>query len=300
MSVCITGATGFIGSKVFNYFKNKNINVEGFDISNCDDGILKEVNIKNKKEVFDYFEERKKIDTVIHLAGKPGVRSSIDNPIKFVKSNVTGTQIVLEACRKFDIDNFIFASTYAVYPDVEKPLNENMKTDWPTSPYIANKKACEVHSYSYHHLFNISCHCLRFFTVYGPPQERSVIHVFADKINNQEKVSIFGDENSYRDYIFIDDIINGIFKSYKRLQNVKNEYEIINLGTGEKTTLIEVVDILAEKLNKNYEYEVINPNSIDMHGACADTQKASNLINFDSKVGVEKGLEKYVNWFLNK
>jgi len=161
------------------------------------------------------------------------VRPSIEAPMAYEETNVGGTQSMLEVAQELGIDTFVYGSSSSVYGNNEKvPFSEADPVDEPISPYAATKRSGELPAHTFHHLYDISVHCLRFFTVYGPRQRPDLaIHKFARQLLTDQPITMYGDGTSRRDYTYVADIVNGIVKSLRRARSVDDpEYEIINLG----------------------------------------------------------------------
>ena len=184
-------------------------------------------NLENLKEIFI----KENIDFIVNLAALAGVRPSILRPFDYERVNVKGFLNILEICKELKINKLIQASSSSVYGNSKADIfTEDIRVDFPISPYAATKKAGEEFGNVYSHLYNIDMIQLRFFTVYGERQRPDLaIHKFIEKIENNEEVTIYGDGNTSRDYTYIKDIVDGILKSFEYLNNHQNIYEIINL-----------------------------------------------------------------------
>ena len=265
MNFLITGGAGFIGSSLANKLltkKHKVITVDNFN--NFYSPQIKEDNVKHNINNPDYklyridiesmdklaeIFDKEEIDMIIHLAGRAGVRPSIEKPVDYIKSNILGTINLLELMKKHNIKKMIFASSSSVYGNCEADIfSEDLKVTEPISPYAATKSACEQFCYTYHKLYDINIICLRFFTVYGPRQRPDLaINKFTRLIEAGMPVPVFGDGTTKRNYTYIDDIISGIEGA---IEYDKTPYEIINLGGGEVITLIDMVKILEKNIGK--------------------------------------------------
>jgi len=311
LSIAVTGGAGFIGSSLCERLINLNQDIICIDnFNNFYNPLIKENNIKNlinnknfklyKIDICDIkslgkiFAENK-IELVIHLAAMAGVRPSIVNPLIYEKVNIEGTLNILNCLKEYNIKKLIFASSSSVYGGNKKiPFSEDDKVDNPISPYAATKKAGELICYTYHHLYDISVYCFRFFTVYGPRQRPEMaIFKFTKKIFNGQEISIYGDGSSSRDYTYIDDIINGIINS---IQNIKG-YEIINLGNSHPTTLKELIKIIEEASGKyaKIKFEEMKPG--DVFTTFADIKKAIKMINYNPQTSIYDGINKFISWF---
>ena len=208
--------------------------------------------------------------------------------------NVNGTITLLEAMRKFNISNLIFASSSSVYGNSDKiPFSEEDIIDKPISPYAASKRACELICYTYHFLYSFNIFCLRFFTVFGPRQRPEMaISKFVNAIRHNEIVELYGDGTTSRDYTFVKDIINGIC----RVLNHLNGFEIFNLGSGRAITLIEMVETIQEVLNKKaiIKWKEFQPG--DVKKTIANIEKAKKYLNYYPAFSFKEGIKEFVDW----
>lgn len=306
----ITGCAGFIGSNLAESLINKGATVIGLD--NFDDYYAREIKEKNleqllKSKNFSFIEGdirdrdllRKTMDNsiyaVVHLAGKAGVRPSIQNPMLYQSVNIEGTNCILEAMREIGLKKIAFASSSSVYGNNKKiPFQESDVVDFPISPYAATKKAGELICHTYHHLFGFDVACLRFFTVYGPRQRPEMaINLFTRQINNSEEIAMFGNGDSARDYTYIDDIVQGIEVV---LQNL-NGYKIYNLGESETTTLKSLIEKIALALDKTPIIKQMPQQQGDVDITFADISEAKK-IGYNPQTPISSGIQKYVDWFL--
>ncbi|MGL5670056.1 MAG: NAD-dependent epimerase/dehydratase family protein, partial [Cetobacterium sp.] len=221
----------------------KKVDTDNYSLEYCD---LK--NIESLDKIFN----KNKIDMVVNLAGLAGVRPSLENPLEYEKVNVGGYLNLLECCKKYGVKKFIQASSSSVYGNNKVvPFGEVDVVDFAISPYAATKKSCEVFGHVYFNLYNIDTLQFRFFTVYGPRQRPDLaIHKFVDKILKNEGIPFFGDGETYRDYTYIDDIIDGVIKGVKYLEKHKNVYEVINLGESDAISLNKMVQTIEKCLGK--------------------------------------------------
>lgn len=311
MQTLITGGAGFIGSTLadkmlkdgcsvvvidnFNDFYDKNLKEQNVEpnLKNPDYKLYRG-DICDKEFVQKVFGENK-IDNVIHLAACAGVRTSIENPLEYVYSNVYGTVNLLECMKMFDIKKIIFSSSSSVYGNcTAEKFSEDLKISEPISPYAATKSSCEQFIYTYSKLYNIFAVCLRFFTVYGPRQRPDLaIRKFSESVMKDEEITVYGDGTSLRDYTYIDDIVSGILST---TEYNKTNYEIINLGGGNPITVNQVIRIIEKALGKTakIKYEPVQPG--DVQKTISDITKARNLLGYEPKTSFEDGIAKFVNW----
>ena len=311
----ITGAAGFIGSHLADKLLNegnKVIVVDNFcDFYNPE---IKENNVKHnlsnpnyklyradirdRNELAKVFNENK-IDVVIHLAAMAGVRPSIDNPIYYQEVNCVGTQNILEEMKLHNIKKLVMASSSSVYGNCkEVPFKENMIVDFAISPYAATKKANEVMTHVYHKLFDFNVIMLRFFTVFGPRQRPDLaINKFTRLMLNNEPIPMFGDGTTSRDYTYIDDIVDGIIRSCNYVENNNDVYEILNLGNSSPVSLKEMINTIAEVLNKTPNIQELPMQPGDVERTFADISKAKKLIGYNPKTSFKEGIENFVKWY---
>jgi UDP-glucuronate 4-epimerase len=234
-------------------------------------------------------------DAIIHLAAKAGVRPSIEDPVGYQRANVIATQNLLEFAKEQDIKQFVFASSSSVYgvnPNV--PWSETHDVSGPISPYASTKVSCELLSHVYSHLYGIRVVGLRFFTVYGPRQRPDLaINKFVRLIEAGEPIPVFGDGSTRRDYTFIEDIVTGILGS---LHYDKTNYEVINLGNDQTITLAEMIETIEEVIGKKALIDRLPEQPGDVPQTWADVTKAGDLLNYDPKISLLEGIERFVAW----
>jgi len=237
-------------------------------------------------------------DVVIHLAAKAGVRPSLSFPLDYQRVTIEGTLNVLEALKDSGTKRMVFASSSSVYGNNEKvPYSESDNVDFAISPYAATKKAGEVLCHTYHHLYDISIWCLRFFTVYGPRQRPEMaIHKFTRNIHECNPIDLYGDGQSFRDYTYIDDIVEGVKAAIDRV----DRYRIINLGESETTALIDLVRKLESALGKKASINWMPMQPGDVQKTYADITVARQLLDYNPQTKIDEGLTRFVQWFLDQ
>lgn len=315
MNILVTGNAGFIGSHLTEFLLKEHT-VRGIDnFNNYYDPQLKEANIENvinnprfkqyrgdirDTEFLEEVFEKENIDIIVHLAAMAGVRPSIEDPQLYTEVNINGTVNLLEICRKHGIKKFVFASSSSVYGNNKKvPFSESDNVDYPISPYAASKKAGELICHTYHNLFDISIICLRFFTVYGPRQRPDLaIRKFTNKILHKKAIPVYGDGSTRRDYTFITDIIDGV---YKAILNVSDThcYEIFNLGESRTISLHEMITTLEATLGKKakIDRQPLQPGDVDQ--TYADISKSKEKLGYNPQMNFEDGIKLFVDWFKN-
>jgi UDP-glucuronate 4-epimerase len=313
LKVLVTGGAGFIGSHLcerllsdgnrvicldnFDNFYDPNIkikNVEGITEKFSDRFKLVTGDIRNHEHLKEIF-QKNKIDFVVHLAARAGVRPSITDPLLYQDVNIRGTIVLLEACKANGIKNFIFASSSSVYGENQRvPFTEKDLDIQPISPYGATKRAGELLCYSYHHLYGMNIACLRIFTAYGPRQRPEMaIHKFARFIDQGKKIPVFGDGSSRRDYTYIDDLIEGILGVIRHHKG----FEVYNLGESQTTSLIELIRLIEEAFGKKANIEMLELQPGDVSITYADITKAKQILKYQPKVKMEEGIRRFVEWY---
>ena len=284
--------------------KNENLtltNLKNEVESNVNNYILEIVDIRDINEMTRIFEENK-IDAVVHLAALAGVRPSIQDPLLYEEVNVRGTMNILELMKKNDIKKFVCASSSSVYGNNKKvPFSEEDNVDRAISPYAATKKTCEIIAHTYFYLYNIDTIMLRFFTVYGPRQRPDLaIHKFTKMISRAEKIPFYGDGTTQRDYTYIEDIIDGLAKSIKYVEENENIYEIINLGESETISLKRMVETIEKELKIKAILDIQPMQDGDVNRTYANISKAKEILKYKPETKFGDGIKKFISWYNNK
>ncbi len=328
----ITGAAGFIGSFLSKKLLENGCKVIGIDnINDYYDVNLKYVrlemlkpfekfifikgDISNKDMMIKVFKEYKP-NIVINLAAQAGVRYSIDNPDVYIQSNIIGFYNILEACRYNPVEHLIYASSSSVYGSNKKvPFEETDFVDHPVSLYAATKKSNELMAHTYSHLYDIPATGLRFFTVYGPMGRPDMAYFgFTDKYFKGEPIRIFNDGNFehdlYRDFTFIDDIVEGIVRLMGNPPVKKDElsvaaaHRVFNIGNNSPEKLMIFIGVLEECLSRSLGREVIFEKIFepmkpgDVPATYASTDLLQDVVGFKPETSIEEGLQKFTDWYV--
>lgn len=323
----ITGAAGFIGFYLAKVLLAKGAKVIGIDnLNDYYDVNLKLARLKqltpyadftfikgdiSDKQIVENLFEQYKPNIVVNLAAQAGVRYSIENPDVYIQSNVIGFYNILEACRSYPVDHLLYASSSSVYGANKKvPFEETDFVDNPVSLYASTKKSNELMAHTYSHLYKIPATGLRFFTVYGPMGRPDMAYFgFTDKFFADEEIKIFNngdfDNDLYRDFTYIDDIVEGISRLLPNPPEGTNEvcHRIFNIGNSNPEKLMVFIETLekclsntlGEKVEFNKKFEPIKPG--DVPATYASTKRLEEAVGFKPKTSIVSGLQKFVNWY---
>jgi UDP-glucuronate 4-epimerase len=325
----VTGAAGFIG-----FFVAQRLCLQGHQVIGLDnlndyyDVSLKEarlillqndanfrfvqMDLADREGIARLF-AKEKFDRVIHLAAQAGVRYSLDNPLTYIDSNLLGHATILEGCRHHQVEHLIYASSSSVYGMNKKmPFATEDSVDHPVSLYAATKKANELMSHTYSHLYNIPTTGLRFFTVYGPwGRPDMALFKFTKAILENRPIDIYNNGDLSRDFTYIDDIVEGIL----RIQDVLPQrdpnwtvesgspgdssapYRIYNIGNGQPVKLMDFVAALEKAIGKTAQKNFLPMQSGDVYATYADTQNLYKATGWQPSVGVEEGVARFVEWY---
>jgi len=243
--------------------------------------------------------EKERFDIVCNLAAQAGVQYSITNPHTYIENNITGFINVIDACRNFSIKHFIYASSSSVYGNREDvPFKETDNVDKPISLYAASKKANELIAHSYSHLYKLKTTGLRFFTVYGPWGRPDMApFIFVKKISNNQPITVFNDGDMVRDFTYVDDIVEGVFKV---IQN-KTEtpfYKVYNIGNSLPVNLNEFINTIEKVLDKKAIINYLPIRQGDVKKTFSDVTSIQTDYNYISTTDIEKGIEGFYSWYL--
>lgn len=325
-SYFITGAAGFIGYYLSKKLLEQGCTVIGFDnINDYYDVNLKHtrLNLLEPYENFSFIKgdladkdlimgtfEEYKPDIVVNLAAQAGVRYSIENPDVYIQSNIVGFFNILEACRHYPVDHLVYASSSSVYGSNKKvPFEETDFVDNPVSLYASTKKSNELMAHTYSHLYKIPATGLRFFTVYGPMGRPDMAYFgFPDKYFAGEPIKIFnnGDfENDlYRDFTYIDDIVEGIERLLCNLPDGEVQHKVYNIGNNNPEKLMVFIETLEKALSNSLGREVqfekifqpIKPG--DVPATYASTDQLYKAVGFKPETSIADGLQKFADWYV--
>ena len=328
MKYLVTGAAGFIGNVVVERLTTIGHQVVGIDnINDYYDVALKEARLKRiENPLFQFIKldlaDREGIkalfadqqfDRVIHLGAQAGVRYSIENPLAYADSNLVGHVNILEGCRQNKVGHLIYASSSSVYGlNAKVPFSTNDSVDHPISLYAATKKSNELMAHTYSHLYDIPTTGLRFFTVYGPWGRPDMApFIFTKKILEGETIDINNNGDMWRDFTYIDDIVEGVIR-IADVEPVKKPdwtvetgspatssapYAVYNIGHGSPISLMDFVQAIESELGIEAKKNFRGMQAGDVYQTYADTTDLFKVIGYTPSVTVKQGVAEFVKWY---
>ncbi len=334
--ILVTGAAGFIGFHLSKKLIEKGFDVIGIDnLNNYYDLSLKLSRVKLLKDLAKRkgvcftleeasLEDKDKINAifkkysprkVFNLAAQAGVRYSIINPSSYIQSNIVGFANILECCRNLEVENLIYASSSSVYGGNRvMPFTENQGVDHPISLYAATKKSNELMAHSYSHLYQLPSIGLRFFTVYGPwGRPDMALFIFTKNILNDLPIKVFNHGNMIRDFTYIEDIVESLFRLKDKPAkpdlnfNYSNPdpstswapHKIFNIGNSKPIKLMKYISEIEEAVGKKAIKEYLPMQPGDVKSTSANTTKLEEWINFKPETKIKDGVKNFVNWYQN-
>ena len=333
MRILVTGAAGFIGSHLVNVLLNRGDYVVGIDsvndyydvrlkyarLATCgivrdavsdDNPVQSEIqplytfqktDITNLAALMALFETHQ-FDQVFHLAAQPGVRYSMQNPHAYVQSNVVGFVNILECCRHHRTQHLVYASSSSVYgANAKVPFNEDDRVDHPVSLYAATKRSNELLAHTYSHLYQLPTTGLRFFTVYGPwgrPDMAPML--FADAICTGKPIKVFNDGDMYRDFTYIDDIVEGVVRAGDHVPLATESvpyYRIFNIGNSKPVHLMEFIRTMESTFGTEANLEMYPMQPGDLKTTYADTTALAAVTGYHPDTELATGVERFATWY---
>lgn len=320
-SILVTGAAGFIGFHAARQLLAEGRHVVGLDnLNEYYDPALKQarldilrkhprfefvqIDLKDRPSMADLF-ARYRFPSVVHLAAQAGVRHSIDHPHAYADANLEGFLNVLEGCRRNQCRHLVYASSSSVYgANTKLPFSVNDSADRPVSLYAATKRANELMAYSYSHLYRLPTTGLRFFTVYGPwGRPDMAIFLFASAILEGKPIKLFNHGNMRRDFTYIDDVSNVIFRIIDRVpegdKSAAGEVpaQIYNVGNNSPEQLMHVVAVLEKELGRKAVKEMLPMQPGDVLETFADIGDLMRDVGFRPQTSIEDGIRSFVKWY---
>ncbi len=325
MAIVVTGAAGFIGFNVARLLLDRGEDVIGIDnINDYYDVNLKKARLAEIEDKaaftflkldFSDFEtlktalDKHNVKKIIHLGAQAGVRYSLTNPFAYAQSNLIGHLNIMEYSRhRPGFEHLVYASSSSVYGgNKNMPFSVDDRVDNPVSLYAATKKADELMSQSYAHLYRLPQTGLRFFTVYGPwGRPDMAMWIFTKKILAGEPIPVFNHGDMLRDFTFIDDIIDGIVrcldnppKDDGNMHTIGSNapHRLYNIGNNNTVRLLDMIKVLEETLGKSAEMNLLPIQPGDVKETAADITAIQNDLGFDPKTKIEQGIPKFIHWY---
>ena len=312
--IVVTGCAGFIGYHIAQKLLSKKKLVIGIDkidgyydkklklsriknLKKDKNFFFKKIDLNNKNKIFNQL-KKKKINCIIHLAAQPGVRVSLKNPHNTLYQNINTFINIIEMVRVLKVKKFIYASSSSVYGDTKiYPFVENDKNNFPISVYGTSKICNEHIAETYAKNFKIKAVGLRFFTVYGPYGRPDMAYFsFTKNLFKNKKIVVFNKGKMHRDFTYIDDIVEGIYKIIKK--NIKSNHSVINLGKGKPDNLFDLLKYLQDHSNKKFKLTFTNSiPSGDIKKTYASVKKVRKIIGWKPKINLKQGTLNFIKWY---
>ncbi|AVK38309.1 TPA: NAD-dependent epimerase [Morganella morganii subsp. morganii] len=331
MKILVTGAAGFIGYHVSQRLLEQGHEVVGADnLNDYYDVNLKQarldlllphpqfqffkMNLSEKAAVSELFAAQK-FERVIHLAAQPGVRYSIQNPMAYIDANILGHMNILEGCRHNSVGHLIYSSSSSVYGlNRKQPFSVEDDVDHPVSLYAATKKANELMSHSYSHLYQLPTTGLRFFTVYGPwGRPDMALFKFVKAMLDGKPIDVYNHGNMVRDFTYVGDIAEAVVRLVDVIPAVNNDwtveeglksassapYKIYNVGNGQPTRLGDFIQAIETALDIKANKHYMDMQDGDVLSTCADSSELYKTIGFSPDTPVNYGVQQFVDWYMS-
>lgn len=319
-AVLVTGAAGFIGFHTATRLLQQGRTVVGIDnindyydvnlkhqrleqLGNFQNFTFVKEDISNREGMEKLWAEHGPFKEVVHLAAQAGVRYSIENPYAYITSNCMGHLVVLEMCRHTQgFKHLVYASSSSVYGGNTKlPFSVNDPVDHPVSLYAATKRADELISHSYSHLYGIPQTGLRFFTVYGPwGRPDMALFIFTKAIMNGEKVPVFNNGQMKRDFTYVDDIIDGVVATLNNPPaklGDKAPCRVFNIGNTRSEDLMDYLRLIEQELGKKADIDFLPMQAGDVRETYADVSETTAATGYVPKTPISEGVPRFIAWY---
>jgi UDP-glucuronate 4-epimerase len=329
MKILITGAAGFIGFHLARRFLSAGATVVGLDnLNDYYSVLLKEDRLRVLEQNPGFHFERMDLADsaslntlfktqgfthVINLAAQAGVRYSLINPGSYINSNIVGFANVLECCRHHKIEHLVYASSSSVYGlNTAMPFSIHDNVDHPVSLYAASKKASELMAHSYSYLYKLPTTGLRFFTVYGPwGRPDMALQLFTTAICQGKPINVFNHGKMRRDFTYIDDIIEGVFRIVHRIPEPNPDwngdnpdpgtspapYRIYNIGNNNTVELEHFISVLEEALGRKATRNYMDMQPGDVPATYANVDDLIRDVGFKPSTTIEEGIRRFIDWY---
>lgn len=317
MNILVTGTAGFIGFHLALQLLKRGDKVVSLDnLNNYYDINLKQARLMQlqqfpnftfikadlaDKDAVNTIFTQHHFDKVVNLAAQAGVRYSIENPKAYVDANITGFLNILEACKAAKIAHLIYASSSSVYGNHSTvPFSESEPCIEPASFYAATKKANELMAYSYASIYQLPCTGLRFFTVYGPwGRPDMALFTFTANILAGKPIDIYNGGDAWRDFTYIDDVVKALvcIIDKPQIQHDTVPHEIYNIGHHQPVKLLNMIELLEEKLQKTAIKNFLPPQPADVVMTCANIDKLKQDFGCEPTTDLTEGMDKFIQWY---
>ena len=329
--IAVTGAAGFIGFHLSKKLLENGWNVTGIDNLNDyydvnlkqnrldqltphENFFFQKIDLQNKEGILNLF-ETEKFEYVVNLAAQAGVRYSLINPYAYIESNINGFINILEGCRAVKVKHLVYASSSSVYgANTKMPFSVHHNVDHPVSLYAATKKSNELMAHTYSNLYNIPTTGLRFFTVYGPwGRPDMALFLFTKAILNNEPIDVFNNGKMRRDFTYVADIVEGVFKVISKIPEPNPDwnsdypdsatsfapYHLFNIGNNKPVELMRYIEVLEDKLKKKAIKNFMPLQPGDVPATYADVDDLVKAVDFKPNTSIEDGISNFVDWYRN-
>ena len=317
MAIVVTGAAGFIGSAVSRALLARGEEVVGIDnlndyydvtlkqarldrLASHKGFIFRKIDIANRDAILALADSHSGITDIISLAAQAGVRHSLIDPYVYVTSNVMGQVVMLELARRLShFRHFVYASSSSVYGgNTKMPFSVDDAVERPNSLYAATKRSDELIGYTYAHLYGIPATGLRFFTVYGPwGRPDMAAFIFTRAILSGKPIQVFNHGEMWRDFTFIDDIVNGVVRALDRPATGKPPVNVYNLGNNRSEKLTDFIGEIEKALGKKAEYQLMPIQPGDVPRTYADIAASQRDLGFEPTTPIGIGIPKFIAWY---
>ena len=329
MKLLVTGGAGFIGAALCQRLLDRGDDVLAVDnLNDYYEVSLKLARLENlqKSDHFEFIKldiadrdamaglfQGQGFDVVVNLAAQAGVRYSIDNPARYIDSNLVGFGNILEGCRHQPCGHLVYASSSSVYGgNLKQPFSENDPVDHPVSLYAATKKANELMAHTYSHLYQLPATALRFFTVYGPwGRPDMAFFKFTRMILAGEKIPVYNNGRLTRDFTYIDDIVEGVMRVIDVPATADSGFDhsrpvpasstaphrIYNIGNGSRVELMDYIHALEDALGIQAQYQMMPMQPGDVESTNADMSRLSSQFDYQPSTDISEGLSRFVTWY---
>jgi UDP-glucuronate 4-epimerase len=327
--ILVTGAAGFIGLHTTKRLLEDGYTVHGLDnmdarydlelkegrlaeLTGHPDFTFFELDLEDQDGMEDLFTDND-YDAVVHLAAQAGVRAFMDQPQRYIDSNVTGFLNVLEGCRHERVNHLVFASSSSVYgKNTAMPSSEHDSTEHPVSLYAATKKSNEMMAHSYADLYDLPVTGLRFFTVYGPWGRPDMApFLFTKAMFENETIDVYGQGDMYRDFTYVDDVVEGIVRVMEQPASPDDDwssddpdpatseapYQIYNIGNGDPVHLMTFIETIEESVGTEADKNFMPMQPGDVRRTHADVSDLKENTGYEPSTPISEGIERFVEWY---